>query len=109
MKTFCHIKKVFKYNIKVFSIVYFLFRISILFILICFFVVTIGIYAYVHGEYLGYHSVKILGWGQENGINYWLVANSWGKEYGQEGFFKIRRGINECFIEGKIVATRLRV
>lgn len=50
------------------------------------------------------HSVKILGWGTENGVPYWLAANSWNTEWGDKGFFKIRRGSNECSIEGSIVA-----
>ncbi|KAJ3662908.1 hypothetical protein Zmor_007224 [Zophobas morio] len=58
-----------------------------------------GVYYYVSGDYAGYHAVKILGWGDENGIPYWLVANSWGNGWGDNGFFKIRRGNNECGIE----------
>jgi len=47
----------------------------------------------------GGHAVKIIGWGEENGTPYWLVANSWGTTWGDEGFFKIKRGNNECGIE----------
>jgi cathepsin B len=32
-----------------------------------------------------------------------LVANSWNEDWGDNGFFKIRRGTNECGIEGQIV------
>ncbi|XP_074596242.1 cathepsin B-like [Brevipalpus obovatus] len=48
------------------------------------------------------HSVKIIGWGVEKGTDYWLIANSWGTGpiQGQDmGFFKIRRGANDCGIE----------
>jgi len=48
---------------------------------------------------LGGHAVKILGWGTEAGVPYWLVANSWSPNWGDHGFFKIRRGTNECGIE----------
>ena len=47
----------------------------------------------------GGHAVKIIGWGTENGEDYWLVANSWNTTWGMDGFFKIARGSNECGIE----------
>jgi cathepsin B len=45
------------------------------------------------------HSVKLIGWGVEDGVDYWLMVNSWGHEWGQNGLFKIRRGTNECGID----------
>ncbi|CAN9507462.1 unnamed protein product [Ophioblennius macclurei] len=63
-----------------------------------------GVYQHVSGEMLGGHAVKILGWGTENGTPYWLVANSWNSDWGDQGFFKIKRGSDECGIESEIVA-----
>lgn len=48
--------------------------------------------------------MKILGWGEENGTLYWLVANSWNKEWGLKGYVKVLRGANECGIEENVVA-----
>ncbi|VVC34016.1 Cysteine peptidase, cysteine active site,Peptidase C1A, papain C-terminal,Cysteine peptidase [Cinara cedri] len=61
-----------------------------------------GIYQYVTGSLQGDHAVKLMGWGQDDGIDYWLVANTWGYLWGMNGMFKIRRGINECEIESRI-------
>ena len=63
-----------------------------------------GVYHHVTGQELGGHSVKIVGWGVENKVPYWLVANSWNEDWGDNGFFKIKRGDDECGIEGQVVA-----
>jgi len=57
-----------------------------------------------YAKFIGYHSVKLIGWGVENDLQYWLLVNSWGTAWGQEGLFKIRKGINECSIEDLITA-----
>jgi len=57
-------------------------------------------------KYEGGHAVQIIGWGTEEGVDYWLAVNSWGKEFADNGIFKIRRGTNECDIE-EIVAAGL--
>lgn len=53
---------------------------------------------------LGGHAIKLLGWGEENGTPYWLLANSWNETWGDHGFFKVLRGVNECGIEGGLYA-----
>jgi cathepsin B len=58
-----------------------------------------GIYQHVTGSTIGGHSIKILGWGVEDGVKYWICANSWNSEWGDGGFFKIKKGSNECGIE----------
>jgi cathepsin B len=63
-----------------------------------------GVYQHESGGVLGGHAIRILGWGTENNTPYWLVANSWNPTWGDNGFFKIIRGQNECGIEGGIVA-----
>jgi len=68
-----------------------------------------GVYQHVSGELLGGHAVKLLGWGVENGTPYWLVANSWNTDWGDNGFFKIIRGKNECGIEQDGVAGAVKV
>jgi len=63
-----------------------------------------GVYKHVSGGRKGGHAIKILGWGTEQGTPYWLAANSWGYSWGDNGFFKILRGSNECGIESLMAA-----
>lgn len=63
-----------------------------------------GVYQHVSGNALGGHAIRILGWGEENGTPYWLVANSWNFDWGDNGTFKILRGSDHCGIESGVVA-----
>jgi len=64
-----------------------------------------GVYQHTVGKKAGGHAVKIVGWGVDNGVKYWKVANSWNPYWGERGYFRILRGSNHCGIEDEVVAT----
>ncbi|KAJ4462473.1 putative thiol protease aleurain [Paratrimastix pyriformis] len=55
-----------------------------------------GIYKHRSGTNQGGHAVTLIGWGSENGEDYWLAQNSWGTSWGMNGFFKISISENNC-------------
>ncbi|KHJ75068.1 papain family cysteine protease, partial [Oesophagostomum dentatum] len=69
-----------------------------------------GIYRRTWGADVGTHVVKLIGWGvSPYGTKYWLVANSWNFDWGEEGYFRILRGTNECNIESNVFAGVMKV
>ena len=47
------------------------------------------------------HASVIIGWGEENQSKYWIVRNTFGKSFGNNGDMKVKRG--EFMIESAIV------
>jgi cathepsin C len=41
------------------------------------------------------HAVVLVGYGEQAGERYWIAKNSWGPSWGDDGYFKIRRGTDE--------------
>lgn len=50
------------------------------------------------------HAVVIIGWDTDSITNtpYWICRNSWGQNWGDNGYFKIIRGVNHCEIEENV-------
>merc|ERR1719430_340314 len=44
------------------------------------------------------NEITVVGYGRESGMDYWLVKNSWASWFGENGYFKIKRGTGHCGI-----------
>ena len=58
-----------------------------------------GIYEDRSGTTAIGHAISVVGWGVENGVKFWIARNSWGTYWGEEGWFRIVRGVNNLGIE----------
>ncbi|KJE88537.1 papain family cysteine protease [Capsaspora owczarzaki ATCC 30864] len=45
------------------------------------------------------HEISVVGWGTNGSTSYWIVRNSWGSFYGEDGFFRIKMGGDNLAIE----------
>lgn len=55
------------------------------------------------------HSVVLVGWGVENKEKYWLLQNSWGASWGENGYIRVKRGEDQIGVEsiGEAAIVRL--
>lgn len=74
-----------KYNINIFILILLINKITLKFK----FKHVLGLYNHVTGDFICDHGVKLIGWGLEDGYKYWLLMNSFGPLWGENGLFKI--------------------
>lgn len=55
-----------------------------------------------YGEPVGGHAIEIVGWGVGE-KHYWIIKNSWGVQWGMDGYFFMVRGKNNCKIEENVI------
>lgn len=61
---------------------------------------TSGIFCDETGDLDIVHDISVVGWGTtDDGEKYWTVRNSWGTQFGEDGFFRVCRGVNNINIE----------
>ena len=66
-----------------------------------------GVYRHVEGYIEGIHAVTIVGY--DDAEQSWIVKNTWGPNWGESGYFRIRAGTNECEIEQDVYAIHFAV
>lgn len=56
-----------------------------------------GIYYHKTGKCYTNHLMKVIGWGKGEGMNYWIIANSFGVNWGEKGFVRFK--MRDCKID----------
>jgi len=53
------------------------------------------------------HAVLLIGYGSESNQDFWTMQNSWGTDWGEDGYFRMARGIDESGCESIVVAAEV--
>lgn len=59
-----------------------------------------GVFHHVEGDYIGKHAVKLIGFGVENDVKFYIGVNQWGKDWGEDGLFRMKVGDSNIDNEG---------
>ncbi|QHB21722.1 cathepsin [Artaxa digramma nucleopolyhedrovirus] len=63
-----------------------------------------GIINYCNNDGLN-HAVLLVGYGVENGVPFWTFKNTWGRDWGEQGFFRVRQNVDACGMNNELAST----
>jgi C1A family cysteine protease len=54
------------------------------------------------------HATLIIGYGSSDGVSYWIMKNSWGSDWGENGFYRIQRGVGLCGLNIYVLTAQIK-
>ena len=60
-----------------------------------------GVYSPTSTQFTGMHAMTIVGYGNQKGVPYWVMANSWGEAWGEKGYCRVQMG-TKCETEHRV-------
>lgn len=51
------------------------------------------------------HGVLLVGYNNNGPVPYWIIKNSWGTQWGENGYIRIRKGVKECKMNEYVVSA----
>jgi cathepsin F len=64
--------------------------------------------SYDECPYAPSHGVNLVGYGtDEYGVDYWIIRNTWGPDWGENGYFRLARGYGLCGVNMYVMSAVL--
>ena len=54
------------------------------------------------------HAVLLVGYGLEDGVEYWIIKNSWGILWGEDGYVRLERGTGACGVNTSVSTSIIK-
>ena len=54
------------------------------------------------------HAVLAVGYGVQDGLEYWVIKNSWGEAWGEDGYYRMVKGVNHCGVANFVVHSTVK-
>lgn len=48
------------------------------------------------------HALTVVGYNNTNNPPYWIAKNSWGTQWGEDGYIRIEKNVNACGISKQV-------
>ena len=48
------------------------------------------------------HAVALVGYGVDAGTPYWTIKNSWTAGWGEDGYYRLEKGVNKCGVANMV-------
>ncbi|OON23731.1 papain family cysteine protease [Opisthorchis viverrini] len=53
------------------------------------------------------HAMLVVGYGEEDGVPFWIIKNTYGTKWGDNGYIRVRRGVNRCGVATSALYPRI--
>ncbi|CAD2217099.1 cysteine peptidase B [Angomonas deanei] len=53
------------------------------------------------------HGVTLVGYNNSAPVPYWIIKNSWGTSWGEDGYIRVKKGTNECLINSYVISATI--